>query len=266
MSDFTHNLKHNFMTFEDWKALLINSFFIGFIVSFRDWGTDSFNLMVGLINLIISIIIVGIALFVHDTARRFYGYTIGYKTESFIWKTGMVLAFLFTVVSNGRIWFLAPGGFIVYHLERQRLGQFRYGVKPFDIGKIALVGPIASIFMGLFCRYLFNITGLWFFERAMFVSVALAICTMLPLPCIGPTPSFAGDVEGKRLWHVKGPTNGLALLIASRLLFVLVFSGVVAIGLLTIFMKSVIAAFFWGLLFAVVMQIIFFSRSESKFM
>src|SRR3989344_173303 len=58
---------------EEFTKIIICSLFLGFIFSFNEWGYDTFNLAIGLKNLLISLIICLFLLLIQDGLKMYFG-------------------------------------------------------------------------------------------------------------------------------------------------------------------------------------------------
>ncbi|MBI4149382.1 hypothetical protein HY491_02960 [Candidatus Woesearchaeota archaeon] len=212
---------------EEIKGLVIATIIIGFIVSFKEWGYESFDAAIGLRNLAVALLMVGLSLLVQQTGHKIAGLSAGFTVEFRVWTYGLILGLVLILVSRGNIWFLAPGGIVIYHLTAHRLGYFRYGVNMWALGMIGLAGPIANVLFGGFFKTL-AIYVSWLplnaalVDKLFLLNMALAVYSLLPIP---PLPG-ANLFFASRNWYVF-----IAGTLASYLILVLlgVFSYVFAL-------------------------------------
>ena len=127
------------------KGLILTIVVVAFILSFRDWGKETFDFFYGLSHFFLTIILVAIAFLARQLAHRASALSVGYKVEFRAWTVGLVVGLILSFVSNGTIPLLATGGIFVTHLAVHRLGRFRYGLGYHVVGWIALAGAIANI-------------------------------------------------------------------------------------------------------------------------
>src|SRR3989344_4630827 len=123
--DLIDNLK-KYYTFTKYevRGYAIAILAVAFIISFREWGTNQFNLTAGLFNLFNSILIVAMSILVHDAGQRIWGLAIGYKIEFKMWTFGVVLGLALAFVTNGKFWLIIPGTTPKVHIAGHRMGFF----------------------------------------------------------------------------------------------------------------------------------------------
>src|SRR3989344_484979 len=144
------DLRHKISKFYKFNAneligLIISIIVIAFVISFKDWGKDSFDTGTGLFNLFNAILIVALSFLVHDAAQRVWGLAAGYRIEYKMWTYGLIFSLIVAFISRGNVWLIIPGGFMLHHLAGHRLGFFRYGVNYFAQAMVAMAGPIATM-------------------------------------------------------------------------------------------------------------------------
>ena len=84
------------------RGLAIAIFVIAFIISFKEWGAASFDLIAGLYNLFNAVLIVALSVLIHDLGQRMWGLSIGYRIEFKMWTFGLIIALVAAFVSNGK--------------------------------------------------------------------------------------------------------------------------------------------------------------------
>ena len=227
---------------QEMQALVVTAIALGFIVSFRGWGTDTFSVTKGLKNLVIAIVIVAFSLLVRESAHRIAALSVGYRVDYVLWKTGLAIALGLTFLTNGHLQVLLPGAIIVHHLAVHRLGKFRYATNYNSIGWIAMTGPLANILLAVLCKVLLVLPfGEDFLLKVIHVNMMLAIFSLLPIP----------------------PLDGAKLFFGSRYIYILTFGGIVGTALLLSF-TGVLASLFGGLVLGVAMMILFFVHVDKQ--
>ena len=224
------------------RDILIATLIIGFIFSFRDWGTgDSVDIVTGVTNLIITIIIVAIALVIHESAHRFFALSIGYKSEFKPWYGGLIVSLILVIVSNGRVQLALPGGMVNAVMARHRLGEFRYGLNYWENGIIALYGPLFNLLLAFIAKvFLYFAPQSWILDKFLFVNILFAICTMLPIP----------------------PLDGMSVFFASRVLYVLSFIGILVSSVL-IYFAGIWLALAGGILAIIIGTTMYYLKVEA---
>jgi Zn-dependent protease len=158
-----------------------------------------------------------------------------------MWFWGVFFAVILCFASNGWLYMIPIGGFLISMIPGHRLGYFRYDINYFSVGIIALIGPLANICLALFFK-LFMFLPNPLIYQAMRINVLIAFFSMLPFP----------------------PLDGSKVLFAARPLYAFGFFGISATGLLLMFMKSVPMAIILGLIFAVLGWAFYFFSYEFK--
>ena len=199
MGSFSYTIKKYFaFSEEEIKALALSILGLAFIISYNKWGGETFNFWIGLRNFFNAILLVTLSLLVHQSAQRVAGFSVGLKVEYKIWVYGLVIGLALCVVSLGKLWFLAPGGIIMYHMAGHRIGSFRYGLNFWPMGLVALSGSLATLVLAMILKILLSIApGNVLLQQALFFNLVFAVITMLPIP----------------------PLNGSHLFFASRLMY-----------------------------------------------
>lgn len=166
------------------------------IFSFRDWGEEQFNLMVGLKNLFLVLILAAFSFFFKFSCQKLIALKEGYKAEFKIWWAGLLIAVVVAVISNGKVPLVLVGAAVTSLMVRQRLGEFRYGYSHFQNALISLWGILGSLLAAL----LFAV-GLYFFPENFFLGKGLALnlimafCSLLPVPYLEGLQIYFGSYK-----------------------------------------------------------------------
>lgn len=228
---------------EEAKGLIISILVVAFIVSFRKWGPGAeFNLMLGLKNLFISILLVALIVLINQAGHRIIGLGFGYRVEYKMWWYGLLIGLLLAFVSRGYIWFLAPGGIFIHMMPGHRLGKFRYGPNTNLFGHTALAGPIAGILFGTSLKAI----DVWFhlnsaaIQQIFLIGLIYGAYQLLPIP----------------------PLAGSRIFFASRLVYVFVASSIIAYAILFVWLN--IYSFILALFIGFICWLVFYITVESK--
>jgi len=102
---------------------------------------------------------------------------------------GLIMVFL----TNGLIWLILPGGFIVHHLAGHRLGWFRYGINYWALGLIAVTGIFATIFLAAIFKALSTVVFNSLIQKVITFNIAYALYSLLPIPPLDGSRTFYGS-------------------------------------------------------------------------
>ncbi len=155
---------------------------VAFIISFKEWGYESFDAASGLFNFFNAILIVALSFIIHDAGQRLAGLAIGFRIEYKVWTFGLIFALILVFVSNGRLWAIFPSYFVVHHMAGHRLGFFRYGINKMAIAMIALAGSLATISLVIVLKFISAFVSTPLLEKAIFFNVIYVVTSMLPVP------------------------------------------------------------------------------------
>ncbi|MBI2647303.1 hypothetical protein HYW99_02395 [Candidatus Woesearchaeota archaeon] len=235
------NRYYKFTTHE-LRGLLISIFVIAFIISFKEWGTTIFDWSVGLYNLFNAVLIVTLSILIHDAGQRLWGLAIGYRIEYRMWSFGLLIALILAFVSNGNIWLIVPGGFIIHHLAGSRLGWFRYGINYFGQAMVALAGPLFTLMLIIILKMLSIFSVNLLIYKAIKFNVIYAITSMLPIP----------------------PLDGSKIYFGSRMLYAFVTPAILVATILIILPIPIIISLIISLLVGVVLWLTYYISFERK--
>ncbi len=180
-----HARIRDFFTFskQEMVTLLIAAVVTAFIFSFRDWGDDVFDAVLGLIHLLI---VFGVAMFsfiARLSAQKIYALSEGYKAEFRLWWVGLVVALIIAFISFGRLPLVLIGGVVLGFMVRQRLGEFRYGFSYHDNAVVAFIGVLANILLALvFGVGLYFFPDSYLFLKGLWLNLSMAFGSLIPLP------------------------------------------------------------------------------------
>ncbi len=163
-------------------ALFLATILIGFMMSFRQWGLESFSAVDGLINWLKSCIITGIALSLHASFQKkiasYHDANISYH----IWPLGIGLALLLSFITDGWIVFAAVFTIHISTPWLLRPGRItrESHIMPSEEAKIALAGPLIHIVIAIITKGVLLFTDLSFLHEFMAVNIWIAIFTIIP--------------------------------------------------------------------------------------
>ena len=195
---------------EELRAILFGAIGLAFIISFNEWGVTTFDLGYGLRHLFNAFLIVILSFLVHLSVQRVLALWFGFKAEYRVWLYGLGIGLVLVIVSRGRLWFLAPGGIVVYHMVGHRLGSFRYGLNYWPLGLVGMSGPMASVILAIFFKFLLGyMPDNVLLQKALVFNIWYAIVTMLPIPPLDGSHTFFASRLFYTFW--LGVVIGLCL-------------------------------------------------------
>jgi len=215
-------------------SFVITVLCLTFIIGFNDKSDTTTIGAFWFYNMFVSLLVVGITVFVHIAGQRIIGLQNGYRVEYKMWWFGLILGIVIALVSRGNVWFILPGGIYLHHLAIHRLGYFRYGTNTLSLAMTALAGSIANILLATFVKTLEVWFGLpvstsLFLNKLIIFNWVYALFTLLPIP----------------------PLDGALILFRSRLTFAFIFGCIAGYAILILFgiysflLALVIGTLFW---------------------
>ncbi|MGV8163157.1 MAG: hypothetical protein ACP5N2_07540 [Candidatus Nanoarchaeia archaeon] len=182
---------------------LIAVIFSGFVLSFRKWGTTSFNATEGISNLLLYSILFMIIYFLFIAAQKFVAAYMGYDCTLELWYYGPVIGLLITFMTYGYFPFLYLGGVKLKENPTLRLGKYRHYLNVKDMMYVGIAGPMFIILL-----LILIVQPLYFASQAAVLKDIVIAATWILLFSSLPLPK----------------TNGLNVLLKSRLIWLLYFA------------------------------------------
>lgn len=225
------------------RGFLIATVAISFVISFRQWGPgERFDLAAGLFNFFNAFLIVALAILVRDAGQRIWGLAIGFKIEFKMWTFGVLAALLIAFVSNGNVWFIVPGGFMLHHLAGHRLGYFRYGINYFGQAMIAFAGILSTLTLIILLKILYALSQNPLLSLAIKFNIIYAITSLIPIP----------------------PLDGGKIFFGSRMLYAFVLPAMLVALMLMIVDIPIFLALVLSLLVGIILWIVYYVSFERK--
>ena len=194
------------------SGLIVAILVTAFIFSFRDWGGEQFDLLIGLKNLFLVIIITVISFLFRFSCQKIYGLAAGNKVEFKVWWMGILIALVIAFITMGRLPLIFIGGITIAFMVRHRLGEFRYGPSWRINGIAALWGIWGNLILAiLFAVGLYLFPQSYFFNKGLILNLIMAGGALIPLPQLDGLMIFLSS----RVFYVLGI---LAVLLAAILL------------------------------------------------
>ena len=210
---------------------------VGFIFSFRDWGEEQFNLIIGLKNLGLTLLVVGISFWFRLSCQKIYALMQGHKADYKVWWNGIFASVVIAFITLGRVPLVLIGGVVSSFMIRHRLGEFRYGFSNWVMGVTANWGILANLIAAIFFAIgLYFFPQSYFFNQGLILNIIMAFCALLPFPAQDGLSLFFG---GRSLYYLMIFVTFLAavLLLTKTtigLILAIVIGTLIAIGYLLI--------------------------------
>ena len=235
--------KYYIYTKAELTGLIFSIIIIGFVISFKEWGTSQFNTRIGLLNFFNAVLIVALSFLVNDSAKRIWGFAIGYRVEYKAEAYGLFLSLFIAFISNGRLWLIVPSSFIIHHMAGHRLGFFRYDINYWAQALIAWAGPLANLCLMILLKILGVFAANPLIQKAILFNAVYAITSMLPIP----------------------PLDGSKIYFGSRMFYSFILPFMIAACILLIIDIGVILALSLSLLIGIILWITYYSVFERKY-
>jgi len=179
------------------RNFLIIILVLAFIISMDEWGPgQEVQLAYGLFNFFNAMLVVTLSILFYNTAQRIIGLNLGYKVEYQFWSFGIFIALILAFISTAlgkTLWVLIPGGILIHHIGKHRLGFFRYGLNYFGLGMIALSGPVASIVLAIIFKIISGFISTPLITKLIHFNLIFAVWQILPIPPLDGSKLFFGS-------------------------------------------------------------------------
>lgn len=174
--------------------LLLAVILIGFIFSFRDWGTETFDAVLGLRHFLGIVLVAGISISFRVSCQKIFALSQGYNAEFRVWWAGLLIMLVLAFLSFGRLPVILIGTVVASLMVKQRLGEFRYGFSYRDNALIGLWGIYGNLIIALIFAVMlyFNPTN-YYFGKGVFINLVMAFFALLPLPQLDGLQIFFGS-------------------------------------------------------------------------
>lgn len=219
MSDTLYNVGH-YMKFhvDEFISIIVTSFFASFVLTFNDWGRETFDLAAGIQSWLLMFMLILLILLVTIWLCKAVAIKVGYLVTYHAHVVGLLFGVFICVASAGFLPFFLPGGFTVDQPERLKLGKWHPHYRNWELGLIAGTFSLVMILWILVFNPLFLLTRAEIFLRLIIATCLFAIFALIPVPF------FTMHHHHGRLldwWkNLKGATFGLELLYVSRAWYV----------------------------------------------
>jgi Zn-dependent protease len=171
-------------TIAEVRDLLISAAALGFIFTFGKWS---------LVNFFLSIAVVGPALILHELAHKFVAQKYDLVAAYVMWPTGIALALLISLITQGNMIFAAMGAVMIVPVYHTRLGYKMVGLTSAEMGKISIAGPLTNLGLAIVSYILMPFNPGFFFMSAN-INCWIALFNCLPVPPLDGTKIFRWNI------------------------------------------------------------------------
>jgi hypothetical protein len=178
---FFYNLKRYGLTLSrsEIQQTIISILVIAFVWSFDKWGSDKFDVVMGLQNFLFGALFAAIAMFLNQIGQRFVAVHYGYDPVYEFGILGIMIALIISFASRGLLIFFLPGAINIRHLAASRLGEFRYYTNDWEWAKAGFMGPMLNIIAAIILS-LFRANPLM--RQLMIMNILFAAYSLIPMP------------------------------------------------------------------------------------
>lgn len=204
-----------FFTKKEIKALLISILIVALAFGFDD-KKPSFDAGYWFANLFRMFMVVAIAFLMKEFVRKLVAKTQGFDTEYGLWNVkryrlkpepavvnflgkswiiksipaGAILSVLVTLVSKGKLFFVAIGSYDLIIKKSSRFGKKTFHITDYDEAKIAVVGPLVNVALMIIFQF-FNSRGT--FDNFVYINGMIAAFHMIPISSLDGAKIFFGS-------------------------------------------------------------------------
>lgn len=247
MLNYFYNIKKYF-TFskKEIRDILLVILLFTFVLAYDD-GTEVFVMKQWLFSLLNSFAIISSAVLAKELGHKFAAIKRGYTSEFKIWWPLFGIVAVVSLFSKGQVeLFLPVTGLFIFHHERMRIGEFRYGHNYMDNAIIAFSGPLFNIYLALLFKA-FSFTMNPLVVTAMRINLIFALVNLLPLDIL----FVLIRLEYADLRKHRAPLPGTYIAYGSKMFFVFTVA-MVAIMSISMFYFDILSALILSALFGAV--------------
>ncbi len=165
-----------------------------FIFSFRDWGIDKFNPLVGFQNFIALLFVAAISIFFRIGCQKLYALSQGFRADFKVWWLGLGISVVITFLSFGYVPAIFLGSISLAFMVKQRLGEFRYGFSYTDNALTAAWGILGNLIAALlFAVGWFFVPESYVYSKAVIINLVMAFTSLFPLNSLDGLHIFFGS-------------------------------------------------------------------------
>ena len=178
--------RYSSFTAKEWRSIAIVVVAFTVMVAFDD-GREVFSLGPYIQNAVAAFFIIALSIVVHIYAQRAVSLERGIVAEYKGFAIGLLIGFMVTVLSLGKLYFLAAFGPMFRVMPQHRLGYFRYGLTYWYMTLGSLAGPMANLALAFMFKLLEFLPSNPLVQLGITVNVVMAISNMIPIPPLAGT-------------------------------------------------------------------------------
>ncbi len=209
--------------------LVLVSVCFGFLLSFRDWGSENaVDVMQGILNFVNASLVVFLSMTLTVLFQKLFALKRAHTVVFRAWYLGLGIALYLGFISFGKWLLLLPGG-LLFETVKYKLGEeYEGNLLHSSRAYIALVGPLTHVFLA-YLFFLLSSNGVtnYLIEKGITLNVILAITTILPLPQF----ETLFKAVAKHVKHTIN-LNGFYIFYHSRILYVFSLALIIALVVL----------------------------------
>lgn len=179
------------------EELLTISLIFGFILSFRDWGAESFDYIVGAGNLLQAFLVVLFSMLVVLLVQKVLSARSGLTTTHKVWTAGLIGSLVIGLFSGGIALLFWSSSF---SLERVRSLGSGQGVGLGHLAKIAGAGLLVHAILAASAALVVQMWAPYWAAKLMLFNLVYIAWNVLPLPQVVGSIIFLWS----RVWYVFG--------------------------------------------------------------
>ncbi|HLD49495.1 MAG TPA: site-2 protease family protein [archaeon] len=180
----------------EFRDIAVSAIVLAFVFSYEGFGNADRLIK----NIPFALLAVSLGFVLHELAHRQIAKKYRCHAEYKLWKEGLILAFVFALVSNGNFVFAAPGAVMIYPIAD--LWGHSAELTRKKMGLISIAGPIMNIALAaVFFVAMFFSTGMLAeaFSLGARINIWLALFNLIP---IGPLDGQKIFSWSRKLWAV----------------------------------------------------------------
>ena len=204
---------------EEIRGLFFVIFVFTLVLGYDD-GFPEFIMSRWIFNLINCFAISSLVVLAKEVGHKLMAIKRGYTVKMKIWYPILLINLFLVFLLDGKIHIMLPvSGLFIFHHERMRIGEFRYGHNYFDNALIAFAGPLTNIYLAAFLN-VFSQSLNPIVILAIQVNIIYAVINLIPVDILLffiQTPRMLERADSR---NHPAPFAGTYLFYSTRLFFV----------------------------------------------